>query len=721
MVRDRPTANTFTLEHDPSATAVTTPDIQAQEHPTGQEAEKTQDGTSFNLSKGEAPSQDEMLLDSEALGELYSPLKFINETPSSPIIRLKKKKPPKMEVPMTPPRSDLRAPKTEEDDMLAQAIKSIAQTTFEKNPKMDLPSSQELDAFFAETIEPVAKKADQAIEQEQLQDTDTLGRVPVPPMDFSLAGPPWRPEHTVKSQNRTESILHDLKTQHLQKAHWPAVGKVERQLQWAPFPAALARVETQETIDGGDCLDEYLRIPECVDTGSLVWKPDGLRMFDDLNDPEEEEVPNGKLLASDDIRSLIKKRKLTMQYDDLGPSSGEAEALQETQARATARQAEKRQRTAGEEVGPVYHEENRPVPSEQQETGGILAAHPLQDYLSLRRGDVSISAIQNKPVAEDRSKPRTAGKVTAHLPTNSTSTERQLSKLSTADHPAVEVQNIASAPVLTIPTEESSFIISTSYMQNRKLIRQIEQSYPTAKFIERDFSLYAALKTTGIKEERAEVQPADRTIFEADLILSPGTALVTTTLQKVKQRALPGQKAASAIHERIAKVSPRYEKLLILVTSGAPSSAAEGGSKFAALNADDTEALTAFIAFCAAVQEENQVYFICDDMDNLANWIVSFMILYRAENHGAQLLPEETLWEVFLRRAGLNAFAAQAICASLKEIPRDKVDGQRPPVEHGLKAFLSMSTDSRIARFGRLFGGSNLLRKVGHALDTSWR
>jgi hypothetical protein len=87
-------------------------------------------------------------------------------------------------------------------------------------------------------------------------------------------------------------------------------------------------------------------------------------------------------------------------------------------------------------------------------------------------------------------------------------------------------------------------------------------------------------------------------------------------------------------------------------------------------------------------------------------------------------------WEIFLRRAGINPFAAQVIIASLKtpfDVPilpsRDlsASSGHARTVQvSGLSAFLMMGEDERLQFFQALMGGSRILRSVSRVLDQEW-
>ena len=87
-------------------------------------------------------------------------------------------------------------------------------------------------------------------------------------------------------------------------------------------------------------------------------------------------------------------------------------------------------------------------------------------------------------------------------------------------------------------------------------------------------------------------------------------------------------------------------------------------------------------------------------------------------------------WEVFLRRAGLNPFAAQLILSSLRDpyditletSPLGATLGGHPTVVRvfSLSSFLLLSAEERISQFQALVGGSRILRRVNEVLDQKW-
>jgi hypothetical protein len=114
---------------------------------------------------------------------------------------------------------------------------------------------------------------------------------------------------------------------------------------------------------------------------------------------------------------------------------------------------------------------------------------------------------------------------------------------------------------------------------------------------------------------------------EADIILSPSTGLIFTTLQRVKQRALPGQADRSPIKERVFALQSRYERLVIVVSEGlSPEMENLGSSR--PHDPRDIEAVEAFKAFASKMEGEVLVQYVVGGEKALALSTVVEMARY---------------------------------------------------------------------------------------------
>lgn len=263
-------------------------------------------------------------------------------------------------------------------------------------------------------------------------------------------------------------------------------------------------------------------------------------------------------------------------------------------------------------------------------------------------------------------------------------------------------------PTLRIPVAPISVIVSSNVLKNRKLIRHIELQLPGLKLIERDFTAHNTVTWLPNSVTRSPISsPLDS---EADLIVSPFTGIILTTLQKIKQKPLPGQKTKPAIRSQLEKVSLRYEKLVVLVSEGRVDESTNG------LDKNDCNAFSEFVGFALGLDATVTVQFVGGGEETLFKWLVNSIVQHAATE--SSLLEEETHWELFLRRAGMNAFAAQSITAAIKATETGGLVTNKSG-QSGLAAFVQMERQQRIDGFAFVCG-RKLLERVSSCLDAVW-
>ena len=749
------------LPHEPSSTTGRIQLLSEPISPTLQELKTTDQkifkNDSIRNSKcvsDNGPNTDELLFDSESLGDLYSPLKGIKEPPSSPPIKKAAFTDFKVEVPLTPPQSIRPHPWHKQDLTLKESISEVIPCIPSPIAKLEEIPSEDIDTFFEKSIAPIAVTAERSIEQEQLQEADTMQRVPVPVMDFSLLVAPWKASASEHGLGKSKEDLMAMKKLHLSKHYWPGCGETERSLQWMPFPAALGRVELYECMEHEDITDDYTSIPECVDRDTLTWKPEGLRLLDELADSDEEELEDGNFPARNDIESLVRKRKLELEDNENETSKDDRDPRAHWQSASVNHKAFQKVPRLSPTMPFQVNERNGTMKYQEAEMETHFSAfESLENFMRVRDRGVNKTEL-------------TAGH---HFPNPQKSVQPNKTKQKDLPHPAPAPAPGRSFPQPTplppavpkfiAPTMPIPIVLSTTFLRDRKLIRHIQRLLPSADFIERDFTLHPAIRQPDSKNITTKSTGRQTLANEADLILSPSTGLILTTLQKIKQRSLPGQTTKSALHEHITQTAPRYERLLILVHNNPlPTPNLEpSANHFPAiiptdpftsppLNQNDCASLIDFIAYCTNLQTETQVICTHGDGESLAQWIASLIAKHGVQSPGPpKLLQEETLWEIFLRRAGMNAFAAQVVLSELKApssqavsdspvqnnhttTAEDAVWGMMPAEDredggerkYGLAAFVDMSVRERVDRFGALLGGGDVIRRVSRVLDARW-
>ena len=622
-----------------------------------------------------------MILDPDSLGDIYSPLKGLQDSPSSPPDEILHPQKLKVEVPLSTTGDEVCPPwkgkSVSFNDALTEIIPNLPPPLpdFYRDTMLD-----EIDSFFGETIKPMAINFERSIEQEQLQEADTTRRVAVPIMDFTLPTAPWKVALVgPKNENierRQDPSLIEIKSLQFKDHTWPLNGKIERELQWTPFPTALGKVELQETMLDDGSLIMFLTQPSCQDMYTLTWKSKGLRILDEIRTSDGEELDEGSLDDRQDFDSLVRKRRLDLQDD-------EEVSLVSNSRLAKANQAPRSLRGST-----------------------VSALDSLENFIHTRTGDVremARSAIN-------------CTSIKAAIPGQIFNTNQHCSRNYGYD-PWTLFQPALSSSSMVISRDCQLFIASATLLKDRRLAREIQKKYPAAELIERDFSICDCPEKNVSQRNLGPPKESLGTVeHEADIMLSPSTGLLWTTLQKVKQRSLPGHVVQSAIQERVRCVASRYERLIILVNEGRRSGEGHRSHPGSGIDSSDLEAIAHFAAFCSSLEDETQMMVSPGGIEELSIWIVALMVKHSVPYLGFALVQEETLWEVFLRRAGMNAFAAQVILGKLDE----KNMKRRERSDFGLTAFVKMSEEERFARFEKVLGGRKLLSRISQTIESRW-
>ncbi|KAF1993700.1 hypothetical protein P154DRAFT_449475 [Amniculicola lignicola CBS 123094] len=723
-------------------------------------------------SRENSNSSDIMLLDAEGR-DSNSNLAQDSSKESPPRVK-RKAQDLKLESPLTPlTTTDSPAKRTKSvsfPDMLHEYIPDLPSLYDDGNNVLNSQGS--FNDFFKE-IEPLAEEAKRKVENEKLSEVDTVMRLDVPDMDFTLPIAPWNEFAQKKSGKHPAGqtvldtqckFITQVKRHYLKSAtSWHGVGRLEREMHWSPFSTHMAAVTIKEQIHDEGLLSKLLEEVgsyEIVTSEMAVWKREGLRILEDDEESEEElELAESDVVEDerDDMQVLIRKRRLEMEKEDEEevadvpvPNSNIMSRKWRAKKPKTLAQAtpEKHERSHGGKQKPASSlQPTRQPKSDSQDATELSKAKALKSTPSLDNslmfgGSFSATSALHKfmavhgravkelgaeaPPARPNSKHIAA--TIQNLPNHSvgTSTTFQLSSTQAntylEDHqeaPKVTPKAPLQLPPIPQNLPPAWFIISSTLLQHRSLLKAIEKTYPSANLLERDFTNpYSAAQ-------------------EADILLSPSTGLIFTTLQQVKQRALPGQKDTSPLKQQVAKLQMRYERLVVLVSEGLSREMEDNGSS-RPVDASDTDALTRFEVFTEVMEAEVHVQFVRGGEQALGRSMVVEMAkwglpLGSKDMGDVKLLQDESFWELFLRRAGLNPFAAQSILSSLKDpytlslSLSSNSNSSNPPTSpgaqieiFGLAAFVLMDAEERITRFQALLGGARILGRVGRKLDQGW-
>ena len=283
--------------------------------------------------------------------------------------------------------------------------------------------------------------------------------------------------------------------------------------------------------------------------------------------------------------------------------------------------------------------------------------------------------------------------------------------------------------------EPALLFLSTSLLKSHlRLVRILEsRKDPTPMLIYRDYGNH----TQGHQNE-------------ADIIVSPLSAILLTTSQATTQLYLPGHKPShpqldgikgvnSPLRERIVLLAPRYDRLYILVCHTGGSTTGKPGPTADKRTLESMVSLTAFCSSLSGCSAVNPLLITPSTPETVAEWALSL-----AHKHSLQLpagrlsvgksiigsissgnsktrldpafMETETQWEVFLRRAGLNPFAAHAILAVLKgeENDSNSMDAS------GLSRFIEMPAENRRRLFAGLVG-EKVIDRVEAVIEQDWQ
>ncbi|KAI9770541.1 MAG: hypothetical protein M1840_003131 [Geoglossum simile] len=608
-----------------------------------------------------------------------------------------------VEGPLTPPSSfaplGTAAKKVSFQDVLQEVIADV-QLGSEKGES----SEMEFEAFFNSTIKPIAEDVNIKLAQEQLQDSESTLRVDIPPMDFSMNLAPWQICYSYpgyvnghgKDILQQRRLIQDIDSLHERDQRWPGGGRIDNDLKWAPFPVELGKVALNEVIQDDGSIGQYLAeidFTEVVDFDSLTWKPDGLQILKDDEEPDETELSQAPLYQEQVVQPLLGKRSLDTEIVGSGTSKRIKASI-------------------GKHVQGRVQSHGLPHQGSLEVKGGLLLGDrptttALETFMRLRGVSWKAKALPLAPIT-DRDIGGQSGK------------DKQPPCLGINSTEVLECEaQLPPTPILTPPTGPRPFVVSSALLTQRRLIRRIQGIYPGAVLIERDFTPQRMPTHNPLGGTPGAV--AMDSIDEADLIVSPNTGVIWTTMQKIKQRPLPGQSQKPGFREKIARLSQRYERLIVLVSEGRINNAStkacgDDSWPMEELNEKDCDALVELMGFAAASSDDISIMFAGGGEEELAKWIVALMVKYGIADPEVKLLQDETPWEIFLRRAGVNAFAAQVILSQLKQ-QDDRVSESE---DYGLMEFIKMTLQERIEIFERSLGGRKLLERVGVQIGMKW-
>lgn len=686
---------------------------------------------------------------SPLLQDLVDPSGYFAKPPPFPVETRIKTEDLKVEPPLMPLSSSPRPKSVHFSDLVDELYipETLSHSASPHPPGEPIANRKGPEITFdndASMFEPfmfqMAEDTTRRSEQEKLLPADTLQRVEVPIMDFSLPNPPWDEmekwsNQPAKLRKVQKDMILNLLSEHAVPESLYGMRKLETVLGWMFFKQqSKMGLRIDEQIEDHGEVEKYLqdiRERDVVDSSKLIWRPDRLRIFREDDEQEEEEIETGNYPVNhgppQSLESLVKKRKL-----EYGDSSLADKHTASKVARGLSSRIDE---FVGVQTGLGGASRNqlkkrKPVsdtipfgPAKQPEgvhtiigDGSLLMANDLDNFMEIRgkkkqKLHTSSYFVAPQTQAQANTRPTPKEIISRPAPPDPHSFSHRHRPLVLSPKPPTPAATSSRPPTLPFkaPTVPVTFFLSSAILDRRAIVRGVTKLLPTADFLSRKLS-------------RAGEEPTD-----VDIITSPGTGIILTSLPKIKQKSLPGSKKLPEILQQISSASWRYERLYVLVSEGILSAlnGGVGAAESAALTKDDTIALTELIAFCHVLECSIQVLYTPGGDPELCENIAAVLCKHALPNSKlpAKLLQDETHWELWLRQAGLDVFAAQIILGMLRAPEELGGQGGLSPSKRGLfglSALVEMGRDERIRRFESVMGGKTVLQRVSSVIDREW-
>lgn len=551
---------------------------------------------------------------------------------------------------------------------------------FEEAVPKDLP-----DDFLGRDFSEIAEEAARTLEQEQLQQVDGLARVPIPVLDFSIPEPGW-----AQLRMNGRGIYKWTQTEKeglFESPRWPVHKANESKLVWKPLGAGVTLTPEEESMDYGKGLVEsFTEVANGIGlltSADFVHKASG---FVVLKTEDEEEIDTQLVMSKPrkDLVDIVRKRS----------NDSTEMAAQKKPRRVTNERSADQSNNSGSLDSLLG---NAP------ETSSQLLASFMQIHAPKKKWSQSRYFASQQKEATDM----TVVEETDTLSKSSDGVQSQQLKNPVVPNTISRVR--APCPKITLPCAPLTIFISIQIP--RHLIQALEGLIPDLTIVERDYDAYnTSVWRSGSVARSVIIPPVAE---DADITISPSTGIIITNMIRVRQKPRAGMNQ-NLVQTRIEKASLRYSQLVVLVGG-------EGGNDDALpqMSPSDAAALTELQGFATGLDCDIHVHCIGGGESTLSTWVVFGLCRYGIPDYSLQtnLLEVETLWELFLRRAGFNVYAAQAVASQLKPA---EVDGEMAkPEGHGLGAFVTMTRAERLRKFGQIVG-PRVVERVSVAIDEVW-
>ncbi|KAM7198426.1 hypothetical protein V8F20_006187 [Naviculisporaceae sp. PSN 640] len=604
------------------------------------------------------------------------------------------------------------------------------------------------DTRFLDFLQSTSEKMMRTAEQEKLRSLDGVGKVNVPVMDFSAPSLDWAQDGCDTARKMFTWIKEHTEHVNWIPARWPSNKRAEQRMVWAPFPHIR---DTKKLVSEDIEVDEriiarFVRETmdhEVVSSIDCVVKVPGFAFLRDHDYDDEMLDEETVFERKAGFENTQTSSYGTGGFGDSLPSSYMTanvgkKMMQGVKERDVMSGKKRRRETSGgedncsqtlsvpRESGHRKLEFVSSRDSQAAEMAMMDSALALRNFVDESRWDDHSKLVKQHAKMHNPKKPkvnsRFFGSSQQTEPDEDEETRLSQQKKQEEDARAMPPPPkpiLALAPNITLPSSSPRVIIATSV--SGLLVMELRSLIPGLGIVLRDYD----------KRRPRDWYPGLRSpnLDEADITLSPATGILLTTMVKLRQKSLPemaraqGQASNSGGNFRhvVENVATRYERLMVFVSEGNRHS-----ETITPLLGSDANALAEFQGFTAGLSSscDISVVYLGGGSETLAKWIAATICQYAdetAELADQPLLEEETCWELFLRRAGMNPYGAQAVLGILRN-PRED---DEPAVGgsgamYGLPLFVMMTAEERVIMFEDIFRGRRVLNRVSEVLDQDW-
>jgi hypothetical protein len=455
------------------------------------------------------------------------------------------------------------------------------------------------DDALLETLDAHRSVVNAKVEQEQYDPIGSVSRVQVPIMDFGLPPLAWE-DIGPDPKLHFSRILQEAPASLSPVVDDTAWG-LDRKLDWVPVARDSARVSVEEKLADLSIPSQLLLDPgagKISTSSSYIAKSEKLAVLN-LGSDKELEQENGR--ESQHVPSPY--------FRTMSPPPKAIITLTKPKAISETRSS----KPVGSSLMDLVKTKSEGIMTESfipaPEDGQIINTETLlMSFMEMR------AAKRPRLVCQPADAPAGDFRKSSHTVANQTSPS-----IPSSETMQESVQESAPCPVIQIPDEKAKYIVSIDLP--RHILSQLETAWPPENLIDRQFSVisYSGVSSVG----NCQMKSNSEVFFEADIVLTAGDGIIITSLPKATQRPLPGSGKLPQLRERVATVSMKYERLIVLVSEMNPS-----GEFVGEPSASDLAAYSDFVRFTVALETDVSAFLISGGHETTTRWVLAFMCRY---------------------------------------------------------------------------------------------